>query len=198
MLTRALLLVGAYFLGAIPTGQLIARARGKDLRAVGSGNIGATNATRALGKGWGAVVLILDALKGFVPAWLSARLVIDHAQILPSLAGAFAVLGHCTTPFLRFKGGKGVATGFGAYLGLAPLAALAGLGGYVLGLAIGRASSIGSLVGVTVVPIMCVVLAKPPAVSLAALGVWLVVVARHHENLRKIARGEEGFGRRAS
>src|SRR5205085_948064 len=160
-------------------------------RSVGSGNIGATNATRAMGKGWGALVLLLDALKGFVPAWASAKLVLDHAQLVPSIAGAVAVLGHCTTPWLRFRGGKGVATGFGAYLGLAPLAALAGLGGYVVGLVVGRASSIGSLVGVTVVPLACVLLGKPPAVSLAALAVWVVVVWRHKENLVRLARGEE-------
>ena len=122
----------AYLLGAIPFGLLIARANGVDIRAVGSGNIGATNVFRALGKGWGILAFACDALKGFIPAsvfpFLAKMLwAFDGGAVLPLVGACLAIAGHNWSVYLRFKGGKGVATGVGALIGLAPMAAGVGL-----------------------------------------------------------------------
>ena len=116
------LCAGAYMLGSIPSGMLVARLKGVDLRKVGSGNIGATNVARAMGKGWAIAVLAADAAKGFVPVWLGRRL--GLAPTVVALAGFLAIAGHMFTIFLRGRGGKGVATSLGVALALCPLAAL--------------------------------------------------------------------------
>jgi glycerol-3-phosphate acyltransferase PlsY len=125
-----LLVLGAFVAGSVPFGWIFARLRGIDLTTVGSGNIGATNAARALGKRWGIVVLVLDAAKGFVPVWLARQ----HGVELPALGlagaapaaiGFAAILGHVYSPWMSFRGGKGVATSLGVFLALAPLAAAA-------------------------------------------------------------------------
>lgn len=117
-------IVGAYLVGAIPTGFLIARCKGIDIRTVGSGNIGATNVLRSVGKGWGIITLILDALKGFIPAFVFPH-VVQASDSLPSPAlglacACVAVMGHNWPIFLGFKGGKGIATSAGALLGVVP------------------------------------------------------------------------------
>src|SRR5687768_14431040 len=113
----ALLLFG-YWAGAVPFGVLIARWLGVDIREHGSGNIGATNVTRVLGKVPGAIVLVLDAMKGAVPVWLAIRY--SGEPWLVMATGFAAILGHCFSPFLEFRGGKGVATAMGVFLVLAP------------------------------------------------------------------------------
>ena len=120
--------------------------KGVDLRTVGSGNIGATNVARALGKGWAIAVLLGDAAKGFVPVWLGRRLGFSAAPI--AIAGLSAIVGHMFTLFLRGRGGKGVATSLGVALALSPMAALLGFGVYVVVFAATRLSSLGSLLGV--------------------------------------------------
>ena len=122
----------AYLLGAIPFGLLIARARGVDIRAVGSGNIGATNVFRAVGKGWGILAFACDALKGFIPVSVFPLLAktlgaFDGDAVLPLVCACLAIAGHNWPVYLRFKGGKGVATSVGALIGLAPVAAGIGL-----------------------------------------------------------------------
>ena len=122
----------AYLLGAIPFGLLIARANGVDIRAIGSGNIGATNVFRAVGKGWGLLAFACDALKGFIPASVFPLLAktlgaFDGDAVLPLVCACLAVAGHNWPVYLRFKGGKGVATSVGALIGLAPAAAGVGL-----------------------------------------------------------------------
>ena len=118
-----LALVVAFLVGSIPTGGIVARAKGVDLRKVGSGNIGATNVSRALGGKWATLVLVADAAKGGVPVVLAGRL--DVSAWLPALVGLCAVLGQIFSVFLRGRGGKGVATSLGAGIALAPLPALA-------------------------------------------------------------------------
>ena len=142
----ALLCVGAYVAGSIPFGLVIARGKGVDLRTVGSGNIGATNVARALGKGWAIAVLFLDAAKGFVPVMLGKRLGLPPEHV--ALAGLAAIVGHMFTIFLRGRGGKGVATSLGVAFALSPLAALCGFGLYALAYAVTRLSSVGSLLGI--------------------------------------------------
>jgi glycerol-3-phosphate acyltransferase PlsY len=129
MLTIAILTV-TFVVGSIPTGVLVARAKGVDLRKVGSGNIGATNVGRALGKRWAVIVLLVDASKGALPVLLLARYSSD--PWLPALGGIAAVYGQVFSVFLRGRGGKGVATSLGAGMALAPLPTLLALGTFVV------------------------------------------------------------------
>jgi glycerol-3-phosphate acyltransferase PlsY len=137
----------AYLLGSIPFGVVLARARGVDLRTVGSGNIGATNAARALGKKLGAVVLLCDALKGLLPVLLARHLTAGHPHADWLVAGTAlaAFLGHLFPVYQRFRGGKGVATALGVFLAVAPFAALGAVLVYAAAYALWRISAVGSL-----------------------------------------------------
>ena len=184
------LCLGAYLAGSIPFGVLVARAKGVDLRQVGSGNIGATNVARALGKGWAIAVLIGDAAKGFVPVWLGRRLGGPAAAV--ALAGLSAIVGHMFTLFLRGRGGKGVATSLGVALALSPLAALIGFGVYLLLFAVTRLSSLGSLLGVWTFSLFFTFHDGPPAPLVGlALGGAALVTLRHRQNIARLLRGEE-------
>jgi glycerol-3-phosphate acyltransferase PlsY len=184
------LCLGAYLAGSIPFGVLVARAKGVDLRTIGSGNIGATNVARALGKGWAVAVLACDAAKGFVPVWLGRHLGFPAWAI--ALAGLAAIVGHMFTVFLRGRGGKGVATSLGVALALSPVAALLGFGVYVVLFAATRLSSLGSLLGVWTFSLFFTFHDAPaaPLVALAIAGAALVTL-RHRQNIGRLLRGEE-------
>jgi glycerol-3-phosphate acyltransferase PlsY len=185
----ALALLAAFALGSIPTGVIVARARGVDLRKVGSGNIGATNVGRALGKGWAIFVLIVDALKGYAPAALAARRLPPLAVAGVALA---AVLGHMFSVFLKGRGGKGVATSLGAALALSPLAALCCAGVYLLLYAAFRISSVGSLVAISGFPLALWLTGDRERAHYAFAAVMAVlVIARHKDNIRRLMRKEE-------
>ncbi|MEM6289854.1 MAG: glycerol-3-phosphate acyltransferase [Myxococcota bacterium] len=180
--------VAAYLMGAIPVGVVLARAKGIDLRTVGSGNIGATNAARALGTKLGLVVFALDVLKAALPVWLASQPWALGSMTDPSwaLAGVafLAVFGHIFPVYLRFQGGKGVACGLGIFVALDPGVALAAMVMYVQGLVLTRTSAVGSLTAVTSI-CLCLIIADKPA-AYVALGVasstliWL----RHASNIR--------------
>jgi glycerol-3-phosphate acyltransferase PlsY len=185
-----LVLALAFVVGSIPTGVIVARAKGVDLRKVGSGNIGATNVSRALGGKWAAVVLVADAAKGALPVLLLGRLFPD--PWLPALGGLCAVLGQIFSIFLRGRGGKGVATSLGAGLALAPLPALACALVFALFFLLFRIASIGSLLGIACyLPFLWLFhVATWPRLTFA-LAVAVLVVARHKDNLLRLVRGEE-------
>ena len=193
MVELALAVAAAFLVGSIPFGVLFARARGVDLQKVGSGNIGATNAARALGKGVGLLVFLCDAAKGAVPVLLAAH----QFRGLPdggwwvAAVGASAFLGHLAPPWLRFRGGKGVATAFGVFLALAPWAALgAGLVFAIL-YAATRTASIGSLAATTLfVPAVWLATHDPSKAALAAF-MWTLIVWKHRGNIGRIRRREE-------
>jgi len=186
----ALLCVGAYVAGSVPFGLVIARGKGVDLRAVGSGNIGATNVARALGKGWAIAVLFLDAAKGFVPVMLGKRLGLPPEHV--ALAGLAAIVGHMFTIFLRGRGGKGVATSLGVAFALSPVAALCGFGLYALAYAVTRLSSVGSLLGIWSFPVFATLLGGMPRPYLVlATVVAVLVTIRHRQNIQRLLRGEE-------
>jgi glycerol-3-phosphate acyltransferase PlsY len=189
-MTPILLCAGAYVLGSIPFGVVVAHLNGVDLRAIGSGNIGATNVARALGKRWAIAVLAADAAKGFVPVWLGRRLGLSPSVV--ALAGFIAIVGHMFTIFLRGRGGKGVATSLGVALALSPLAALLGFAVYVLIFAATRLSSLGSLLGVWTFSTFIAVSQRFPRPYLAlAIGGAALVTLRHRQNIARLARGEE-------
>lgn len=193
--------VAAYLLGSVPTGFLVARMRGVDLRTVGSGNIGATNAFRALGKTAGIVVLVVDALKGFVACtgwctvglWLLGRAGVPLGE--PSgyrlLSGLAAVLGHNYTCWLRFKGGKGVATSAGVFAALAPLALLIALATWLVAFALTRYVSVGSLAAAVVLPGAVWLTQNDRLLAVVTTALGALAIARHHTNIRRLLRGTE-------
>jgi len=184
------LIVGAYFIGAIPFGYLVAKVKGVDILSAGSGNIGATNVIRVLGKRLGMLVFVLDVLKGFLPA-IAAYLLLGHSQVDAFAVGMGAVAGHCLSPFLRFKGGKGVATGLGVLFGASPMVALCALGIFILVLGFSRYVSLSSiLAAIALVPLGF--LFHIHTVLLWAFGALTVfVVYRHRANLGRLRGGTE-------
>ena len=185
-------LLGAFLLGGIPFSLLIARGRGVDLRRVGSGNVGATNLARALGYGLGAVGLLLDAAKGAVAVLVPSVVLGPQATpLVQALAAALAVLGHSFSPFLRFRGGKGVATGAGAFAVLAPQATLAALGVFAVVLVLGRVVGLASVLAALTLPVAAHVLGAQREVTAAAAVVAALVIVRHRDNLLRLVRGTE-------
>lgn len=200
-------LVAAYLAGSIPFGVLVARAKGVDLRSVGSGNIGATNVGRALGSGWGVLVFLLDAGKGFAAAgplcWLMFYTgdVPLESPLRSGLGPLYAVAvfaGHVWPVFLGFRGGKGVATGAGAMVALAPIALAAGMAMWGISLLLTRYMSIASMFGAITVTGICIALVwsegrmrqEWPLWGLTLVLAFLVIV-RHRSNIVRLMRGEE-------
>ncbi|MGA9060585.1 MAG: glycerol-3-phosphate 1-O-acyltransferase PlsY [Terracidiphilus sp.] len=192
--------IAAYLLGSIPTGFLLyGLFRRQDIRSIGSGNIGATNVLRAGGKGLGAATFVLDLLKGSAAVWLGGLLGSLFLPAVPlrtaqALAALCAVLGHMFTCWLRFRGGKGVATGFGAFLVIAPWAALAAIGVFALVLALSRYVSVASIVGAASFPIFAWFLvtgSRPPFLFVAGAAVSLLIVIKHRSNIRRLFAGTE-------
>jgi len=185
-------LILAFALGGIPFSHLIGRLRGVDLRSVGSGNVGATNLARAAGYGAGALGLFLDAAKGAVAVLLVRSLLGDGATPAnQALAAALAVAGHAFTPWLRFRGGKGVATGAGAFAVLAPPATLCALVIFAVVVAVGRMISLASVIAALALPVAAHLLGAPRPVTLAAAAVAALVLLRHRDNLVRMVRGTE-------
>lgn len=181
----------AYLVGSIPFGLLVVRlATGSDVRRVGSGNIGATNVARAAGKKVAALVLLLDAAKGFAPALLARGLLPGEGLWVAAVAFA-AFIGHCFPVYLRFRGGKGVATALGVALALAPLAAVAGALTYVVVVRLFRLSSLGSLAGAGVVTLLAFLLAEDDAWAWAIIAMASVIVLRHRGNISRLLRKQE-------
>ncbi len=198
--------VAAYLLGSIPTGFLVAKAKGIDIRKTGSGNIGATNAMRVLGKPAGIFVLLMDAAKGFFAVGLgyfiaksygAAETQIETARIL---AGIFAVLGHNYTCWLKFKGGKGIATTAGVYLALAPWAVLVGLVVFILAVLLTKYVSVGSIAAAIALP-MTVWIMTPQNIFLGIVSTALGALAiyKHKTNIQRLMAGTENkLGKKAS
>jgi glycerol-3-phosphate acyltransferase PlsY len=178
-------IVLAYLVAAIPVALLVGFARGVDLRETGSGNIGATNAMRVLGKGWGLTVLAMDVAKAAAPVWVARELGgVNDPRWLAATALA-AVCGHIFPIYLRFRGGKGVACALGTLLVLAPPAAATALLIYLAVLARTRVSALGSLSGVTAGVAFVLLFDHPQPYRTFVIALWLIIWWRHRENLRK-------------
>ena len=179
-----LAVIVGYAIGAVNPAAIVARARGIDIRSVGSGNPGATNVGRALGPRWAVLVGFLDVLKGFIPAFAFTIFV---GQTAGEIAGVAAVIGHVTSPYLRGRGGKGVATTLGAILGALPIVAIPVLLGFGIGLVIWRRVGLGATLGAVVLGacgILGLVLGwfdVPDSIFCIALSV--LVLARHRRNV---------------
>lgn len=190
MSLEILILPAAYLLGSIPTGLLLARAFGGiDIRATGSGNIGATNVYRTLGKKVGVLTLVGDCLKGLLPVVVARLLGLDDMWVAG--AGVAAFIGHVFSLFLGFKGGKGVATALGVFLGTSPLSILLALAVFVLVLWKWRYVSLASIAAAVVLPpIVTLVNGKPLVIAMTAF-IALLVVYKHRENIQRLRAGTE-------
>jgi len=202
MVTLVAVVIGSYLLGSIPFGYLAGRLVGIDIRKAGSGNVGATNVVRVLGKRYGYPVFALDVLKGFgavkfamlmalgrSPAW-------NSPEIFGILAAIASVLGHLYPPWLRFNGGKGVATSAGALLALTPVATLIGVAIWIIVFWLTRYVSLASITATVVLPIVILVVSsqdqnkrKPLVYSSACVAA--VVIWRNRSNLSRLIRGTE-------
>jgi len=182
----------AYLLGAIPFGYLLVKWRtGRDVRTMGSGNIGATNVLRTTGRAAGVLTLLLDIGKGYVAVWLAGRLSGNSATVM-SAAALAAMLGHAYPVFLRFRGGKAVATFLGAFLRLAAPAILAALIVFVIVVWRTRYISMGSIVSSGTFPLAVWVIVHPPWVVVAAAAAGgAFIIWRHKENIQRLRAGTE-------
>ena len=191
-LRLALWCLGAFLAGSIPFGLVLVKVAGKgDVREHGSGNIGATNVSRVGGKALGIVTLLLDILKGWLPVWICLRY--GPGGLTVALVALAAVLGHVFTPWLKFQGGKGVATTLGAALAFAPLMVVPSIGIFAATLLLTRFVSLGSVLGAAALPVALVL--HSAAGGPWGIGIWVliagIIIAKHHENIRRLLQGTE-------
>ncbi len=184
-----LISLAGYLLGSIPFGVLLARLKKIDLRQHGSGNIGATNVARTLGRGAGILTLVGDAAKGLAAVALADAFLVDPRQV--ALVGLLAFLGHLFSVFLKFKGGKGVATGLGVFLYLMPWATLSSFAVFALTLWIWQYVSLSSMVSALSIPIFAWLYSVTPAYIVLGGVVAALVVARHRDNIVRLQNGTE-------
>jgi glycerol-3-phosphate acyltransferase PlsY len=221
VLAYIIVAVAAYLLGSIPTGFLVAKAKGIDIRSVGSGNIGATNAMRVLGKPAGIFVLLMDVLKGWLSVYLGAiiyQIIFQHFMSGPDIngfyslpqtqeirkfaliAGIFAVLGHNYTCWLKFKGGKGIATTAGVFLALAPWALLVALIVFILAILLTRYVSVGSIAVAIALPVTVWIMSPQNlflCIVTTALGA--LAIYKHKSNIQRLMAGTENrLGKKSS
>ncbi len=179
----------AYLVGSIPIGVLLARLKGKDPRKIGSGNIGATNVMRTAGKTLGIVTLFGDILKGLIPTMIAIYL--EEPKLFIALVGLSVFLGHLFSVFLKFKGGKGVATGVGVYLAISPPAILISFVIFVIVFIIWKYVSLGSLIGTGVVPVSLYLLKAPPDYIILSVLIAFCVFIKHKDNIKRLMAGME-------
>ena len=197
-MSYAILLILSYFLGAIPFGLIIGKAwRGVDIRDHGSGNIGATNVFRTLGPGPGTVAFIADVFKGLIPV-VAAGQIAPNTAWLPVAAGMSSILGHTLSVFLKFKGGKGVATSLGVGIGLVPPIAAIAFGLWVVIFAATRYVSVASMLASISVPVMMWATPCPIEYRIFGMLVGTYVVVKHRSNIVRLMQGKENrFGKKA-
>jgi acyl phosphate:glycerol-3-phosphate acyltransferase len=203
-LTMASIPFMAYLLGSIPFGLLLTKLfGGGDVRQAGSGNIGATNVARVAGPAAGVLTLSLDAAKGAAAVWLAARMTNDNATWMV-VAGLAALVGHCFPVWLRFRGGKGVATAAGFFGVLCPMALVIALSTFIAVAVVSRFVSLGSIAAAASMPLLIYFLwaphhAPPLTVTLGTLAASLLVVYKHDANLQRLVEGREprfSFGKK--
>ncbi len=185
----------AYVLGSIPFGFLIVKVHGADIRQSGSGNIGAANVARNAGALAGVLTLVLDAAKGYFAVWIAHRWTQGETQWI-TVAAVAAVVGHMFPVWLRFHGGKGVATGLGVFLPICAQAVAAAVILWLAVVAFWRYSSLGSIIAVVALPIFVHVLYAPPhapplSVTLSTIAISVLVLVKHRSNIERLIAGTE-------
>ena len=183
------MVVFAYLLGSVPTGFLLGSLSGVDVRETGSGNVGATNVARVVGRGQGLITLVGDVAKGFIPAFLYLHLGFSFA--ITSLVALAAFIGHLYPVFLKFQGGKGVAIALGIFLSLAPMATLVLIFVFCFVAMVSRVVSLASLVAVGLAPIAFWFFSYSPFLIWLGLLIGLLIIVRHRENIQRLISGVE-------
>ena len=188
----AAILIGCYVLGSIPFGVIIVKAwKGIDIRQYGSGNIGATNAMRVVGSLWAfIVVLVVDASKGLIPVLVAKWATLDNAWLTVA-AGMAAILGHSTSVFLRFRGGRAVATSLGVLIGLDPRVAGIGFGVWLIMLALTRYVSVSSIAAALSIPPLMFAFHLPVPIKIFGAVASAFVLLKHKSNITRLIQGKE-------
>jgi len=191
MTVELTLVAFAYFVGSIPFAYIFVRyVTGRDVRREGSGNVGATNALRSAGWKVGVAVTVLDIAKGSLAVWAMMIFNPESAWLAASMLAVVA--GHCFPPWLLFRGGKGVATGFGAFLVIAPLSAAAAFAVWIVMLGLFRWVSLASMTATASFPVLIQLLDHPDWVTLASVAAAaILIILRHHSNIRNLVTGKE-------
>lgn len=189
MTREILLIIAAYLLGSIPTGLLLAKAAGVDIRSSGSGNIGATNVYRTLGRNVGIMTLVGDCLKGVIPVVAASYLGMSDNWI--AVTGLAAFLGHIYTVFLGFKGGKGVATALGVFLAVSPAAVCSTLLIFLFAVWKWRYISLASIAAAVAMPGMIAVFDSRPPIVIMTVIIALLIVWKHRDNIKRLKEGTE-------
>ena len=184
-------LLGAYLIGSVPFGFLIGKMRGVDVRTVGSKNIGATNVYRVVGHKWGFLAFFCDFLKGFLPAFLALRYASGVSVHLPVCVGLASVIGHTLTVFMKFRGGKGVATAFGMMVALATYPALLAFAVFVVTVWISHYISLGSMLAAATLAVLVWLFPCILAMRLIAAFIAVFVIYKHKSNIQRLAKGCE-------
>ncbi len=188
-MTDLLAVLAAYLMGSIPFAQLLSQRRGVDLRRVGSGNVGATNVLRTLGVRPAVLAMMLDAVKGTVAVLIAQRL--TNGVAAPVIAGLASMIGHVYPVWLRFRGGKGVATAAGAFAVLTPVAAAAAVGVFLLAVALTRFISVGSMAAALTLAAWAIASDAPSVVGIGAADAAVMVIVGHRANVIRLAAGTE-------
>lgn len=195
MITNLIFLIVAYFLGSLPNGLYVAKFKGVNIMEEGSKNTGATNVFRVLGAKYGIFVLLLDALKGYIPLFIASKLGVNGNGLV--LVGLMAVIGHTFSPFLKFKGGKGVATSLGIFIFLAPLPMLLTLIMFFIVVGISKYVSLGSVLASVMLPLLILFLPVNKSLNSstflfiisALLGIYIIY--KHKTNIVRLKNGTE-------
>jgi glycerol-3-phosphate acyltransferase PlsY len=204
-LSYCLTFLAAYLLGSLPTGYLVGRARGVDIRTVGSKNMGATNVFRTVGKTLGILVLLVDALKGWLAVtWLAPAIwqAFSHETMpvwLRVVAGIGAILGHNYTCWLQFKGGKGIATSAGVFIALTPWALLIALGVWIVLFAATRYVSVASMAAAAALPVAAWFTTRDAGLTAVASLLGAMAILKHRKNIERLRAGTENrivFGKK--
>lgn len=180
-----------YFLGAIPFGVIVGKMRGVDVRTVGSGNSGATNVWRTLGPAAGASVFGLDVLKGLAAPFIAHALIGPHEYTWIAVCAAMSIIGHTFSVFLKFRGGKGIATGLGAALGLMPIPALIAFAIWGLVLLLSRMISVASIAACIALPTLALLFNVPTPYVVVIAIIALLAIVKHIPNMKRIVAGTE-------
>ncbi len=188
-----------YLIGAIPFGLIISKMVGTDVRTQGSRNIGATNVNRVLGKKLGFLTLVCDCLKGLLPMYLTTLVLPETGskELIVALTGVMAVLGHMFPVYLKFRGGKGVATGLGVFLFLSPPVIAISLVVFIAAVVITGFVSAGSLLASGFIPLWLYLLGASKTTIAAAVCIALLIWIKHHENINRLIHGEEKSWRKS-
>ncbi len=189
MLSQIAIVIAAYLLGSVPTGLLLGKAFGVDIRTTGSGNIGATNVYRTLGRKVGIITLVCDCLKGLIPILAARWLALPDVWV--AAAGLAAFFGHVYTVFLGFKGGKGVATALGVFLGISPLAVLIALAIFAVVLMKWRYISLASISAAAAMPVLVAIADRRPLMVVMTLLIAAQVILKHRDNIARLRAGNE-------